>query len=98
MVVILMDTLNHGIKTPFSLLKFIAQIEAVGAVENIDEILNFKEVDGVMVGPYDISGSLKIPGQLDHPKVVAASKKVIQACKKYKTLWNSNHRTQSKKC
>ena len=33
-----------------------------------------------MIGPYDISGSLGVPGQLDHPEVINASIKVIKAC------------------
>lgn len=61
----------------------IAQIESIGAVERIDEILSFKELDGVMVGPYDISGSLGIPGQIEHKSVLEAGKRVIAACKRY---------------
>ena len=61
----------------------IVQIESIEGVENIDEILSFKEIDGAMIGPYDLSGSLGIPGQLEHPKVIEAGKKVIAACAKY---------------
>jgi len=63
---------------------FIIQVESIEAVENIDQLLAFEDVDGVMVGPYDISGSLGVPGQTSHPDVIKASKKVIAACKKYK--------------
>ena len=62
---------------------FMIQVESIEAVDKIDEILAFDEIDGVMIGPYDISGSLGVPGQLDHPKVIEASKKVIEACEKY---------------
>lgn len=62
---------------------FIVQVESISGVENIDEILSFKEIDAVMVGPYDISGSLGVPGQLEHPLVIEASKKVIDSCKKH---------------
>jgi 2-keto-3-deoxy-L-rhamnonate aldolase RhmA len=61
----------------------IAQIESIGAVERIDEILDYPELDGVMVGPYDISGSLGIPGQIEHQKVLDASKRVIAACQRH---------------
>lgn len=60
---------------------FIIQVESIMAVENIHELLQFDEVDGVMVGPYDISGSLGVPGQTSHPLVIEASRKVIDACK-----------------
>ena len=36
-----------------------------------------------MIGPYDISGSLGVPGQLDHPNVIEASIKVIESCRKF---------------
>lgn len=62
---------------------FIIQVESIEAVEKIDSLLEFDEVDGVMVGPYDISGSLGVPGKTNHPDVVKASKKVIEACEKY---------------
>lgn len=61
----------------------ILQIESITAVENIDSLLSFPEVDGVMIGPYDMSGSLGVPGQTTHPLVLEASKKVILACEKY---------------
>jgi len=61
----------------------ILQIESIQAVDNIDSLLSFKEVDGVMIGPYDMSGSLGVPGQTTHPLVLEASKKVILACEKY---------------
>ena len=58
------------------------QIESATAVDTIDEILAFDEVDGVMVGPYDMSGSLGVPGQTTHPKVLEATKRVVEACKR----------------
>ena len=37
-----------------------------------------------MIGPYDISGSLGVPGKLFDPKVKKSCLKVLNACKKYK--------------
>ena len=62
---------------------FIIQVESVQAVDNIEKLLVFDEVDAVMVGPMDISGSLGVPGQTSHPLVIEASKKVIAACEKF---------------
>jgi 2-keto-3-deoxy-L-rhamnonate aldolase RhmA len=59
------------------------QIESIKGVENIEALIKHEEVDGVMVGPLDISGSLGVPGQIDHPLVLEASKSVIDACKRY---------------
>lgn len=60
----------------------IIQIETVEGVENIDKLLASGEVDGAMVGPYDLSGSLGIPGQIDHPRVREAARHVVEACAK----------------
>ncbi len=62
---------------------FMLQVESIIGVDNIDQLLAFDEVDGVMVGPLDISGSLGVPGQTTHPLVIEASCKVIEACKRH---------------
>jgi len=61
----------------------IIQVESIEAVNNIDNLLSYDQIDGVMIGPYDISGSLGVPGETNHPKVIEASKKVINSCKKF---------------
>jgi len=58
----------------------IVQIESIEGVQNIEAILANDDVDGAMIGPYDLSGSLGIPGKLDHPSVMESAKKVIDAC------------------
>jgi 2-dehydro-3-deoxyglucarate aldolase len=42
-------------------------IEHIDAVADLDQIFACKEIDAVFVGPYDLSGSMGIPGQFDHP-------------------------------
>ena len=61
----------------------ICQIEHREAVENIDAILSVKGVDAVFIGPYDISGSYGIPGELNHPHVIEAEKRVLQAAQRH---------------
>ncbi len=62
---------------------FIPQIESKEAVENIDEIVSKTDLDAVMIGPYDLSGSYGVPGETNHPLVTSACDKVIEACRKY---------------
>ena len=57
----------------------IVQIEHKDAVANIDQILSVEGIDGTFIGPYDLSMSLGIPGQINHPDVVAAKKRVLDA-------------------
>lgn len=54
----------------------IVQIEHIKAVEHLGEILAVEGVDGFIVGPYDLSGSLGHPGAFEHPEVKAALAKV----------------------
>lgn len=57
----------------------IVQIEHKDAVANIEEILSVPGIDGTFIGPYDLSLSLGLPGQLNHPDMVAAKVKVRDA-------------------
>lgn len=61
----------------------IAQIEHIKAVENIHEILEVDGIDGTIIGPYDLSGSMGMPGEYNKKEVKEAIKKVELACKKY---------------
>lgn len=54
----------------------IAQIEHKDAVENVEAIASVAGVDALMIGPFDLSGSYGIPGQLDAPHVQAAITRV----------------------
>jgi 2-keto-3-deoxy-L-rhamnonate aldolase RhmA len=47
----------------------IVQIEHAQAVENLDAILGVPGIDGVFVGPYDLSSSLRRIGDVRHPEV-----------------------------
>ena len=58
----------------------IVQAEHVRAVENIDAIVRVPGVDAVLLGPYDLSASLGMMGQIDSPEVVAAIDRVTHAC------------------
>lgn len=52
-------------------------IEGTEAIENIDVLLKFKELDIVFVGLFDLSKSLGKPGQVNDPKVLNLLRKVV---------------------
>ena len=54
-------------------------IEDMAAVERIDEIAAVEGVDLLAVGPSDLSRSLGVSGQPDHPRLVAAIDRVREA-------------------
>lgn len=54
----------------------IAQIEHIEAVENLEAILNTEGIDGIIVGPYDLSASMGYPGEYHCDDVKAALKRV----------------------
>ena len=45
-----------------------AQIEHVNALPNLDAIFSHPRLDAYMVGPYDLSASMGLTGQFEHPK------------------------------
>lgn len=53
------------------------QIEHICGVEDIDAIVQVVGIDAILLGPMDLSGSMGLLGQLEHPEVVAAMDRVI---------------------
>jgi len=58
----------------------VVQAEHVDAVENIESIVKVPGIDGVLIGPYDLSASLGKMGELDDPIVVEAIDRVTSVC------------------
>ena len=56
------------------------QIESVAGVRNAEAIAAHLAVDAVVIGPYDLSGSFGLPGQIDSPQVVDAIARVQKVC------------------
>lgn len=58
----------------------VLQIETQRAVDARDELLSVPGIDAVMVGPVDLSISLGVPGDFQHPKMVDAMEKIRDSC------------------
>ncbi len=58
----------------------VLQIETQRAVDARDELLSIPGIDAVMVGPVDLSISLGVPGDFQHPKMVDAMEKIRDSC------------------
>ncbi|MDR1562806.1 MAG: aldolase [Dysgonamonadaceae bacterium] len=59
----------------------ILQVEGKEALDSLDEILAVEGLDILFVGPYDLSQSLGVPGQVSHPAVVSAIKSITERAK-----------------
>lgn len=64
----------------------VVQVEHIEAVRNIDEILGVPEIDGVFVGPYDLSASMGLAGQFAHPEYCRVLGEVQEACRRHKVI------------
>ncbi len=60
----------------------IAQVEGQKAIDALDEILDVQGIDILFIGPYDLSQSLGIPGQVTHAKVVEKMQEIAAAAQK----------------
>jgi 4-hydroxy-2-oxoheptanedioate aldolase len=56
----------------------ITQLEGKEAIENMEEILDVKGIDIIFIGPFDLSQSMGVPGQLEHPKVKEAMESIVK--------------------
>jgi len=62
----------------------IVQIEHVLGVENLKKILAVPGIDGIIIGPYDLSASIGIPGKLNDPKVEELVTKAVKTASEMK--------------
>jgi 2-dehydro-3-deoxyglucarate aldolase len=56
----------------------VVQIEHIDAVNNLKDILSVKGVDAFIIGPYDLSCSMGIPGEFDNPQFTDVMKNIIE--------------------
>jgi 4-hydroxy-2-oxoheptanedioate aldolase len=62
----------------------VVMVETPKAIVNVDAIAAVPGVDVVLVGTNDLAAEMGIPGDFANPKIAAAYKKIIAACKKHK--------------
>ena len=62
----------------------IANIESVPAIENLHEICSVAGLDAVLIGPHDLSCSLGIPEQYDHPRFDEAVQTIFRIAREHK--------------
>ena len=56
------------------------QCETRGCLEHIEEIVAMDGVDGVLIGPYDLSLGMGLGGNFDSPEFVKAVERIRRAC------------------
>jgi 4-hydroxy-2-oxoheptanedioate aldolase len=65
-------------------LMLIVQIESLEAIRDIEGIVCTSGVDGILIGPSDLSLAMGIPGRTSDPKLRKCVTKVIATCRRYK--------------
>ncbi|MBM4074778.1 MAG: hypothetical protein FJ267_03955 [Planctomycetes bacterium] len=55
----------------------VAQIETVSALNEIDQIVQIRGLDSLVIGPYDLSGSMGMLGEVHHPKILDAIRTIV---------------------
>jgi 2-dehydro-3-deoxyglucarate aldolase/4-hydroxy-2-oxoheptanedioate aldolase len=71
------------------------QIETKKALEAREELLSVPGLDAVMIGPADLSISLGVPGDFQHPKMVEAMEAIRDSCVRHKVAPGTQTRTVS---
>lgn len=74
---------DEYMKTGNDRLNLVVQIESKEGLEHIDDILSLDGIDMVASGKADLSQALGVPGQKDHPDVIAAENYIIEKAKQY---------------
>lgn len=61
----------------------IVQLETVKALENLEAIVSVPGVDVAWIGHYDLTVSMGIPAQFDHPRLLQAMDDLVDACNRH---------------
>lgn len=62
---------------------FVPMIESVPGVENLDAICAIPGVNAVFVGPNDLTVSMGIPNEYDHPDLIAMLKRIVDTADRH---------------
>jgi 4-hydroxy-2-oxoheptanedioate aldolase len=60
----------------------IIHIEGLEGISNLPEIVKVPGIDIIFLGPYDLSQSCGVPGQVDHPEVVLKMTEAVELARK----------------
>lgn len=77
------DPIADTVKSANEETLLIVQVETATGLENLEEIAAVPEIDVLWIGLYDLTSSLGIPGQMQHPLIQSAIDRVLAACKKF---------------
>lgn len=83
---------NYSSKDRFQYFKdaneavLVLQIEGQGGIDALPEILEVEGIDVIFIGPYDLSQSLGLVGQIDHPLVEEKMRQIVALCKQKNIL------------
>ena len=58
----------------------VVHVENAWAADHIDELLEIPGIDAIFCGPWDLSQSLGIPGEVEDERVAGRIEKVFKAC------------------
>lgn len=79
------DYAQHGLAQIFETANretlLFPQCETIGCLEHIEEIAAVEGIDGIFVGPFDLSVAMGIPLEFDNPGFKAALARILAACK-----------------
>jgi 2-dehydro-3-deoxyglucarate aldolase/4-hydroxy-2-oxoheptanedioate aldolase len=63
-------------------LMVIAMVETVSAIDDLDAIASTEGIDVLWIGHFDLTASMGIAGEFDHPRYAAALAAVVDACER----------------
>ncbi len=61
----------------------VVQIESVSALDNLDRIFSSGLVDAFIIGPFDLSASMGLPGQFEHPDFLETLDSITNTARKH---------------
>ena len=73
---------NHYIHNTSHQTELYIQIESEAALHHLDDMFS-QDIDGYMIGPYDLSASMGMPGDFSNQAFIKAEESILEKARKY---------------
>ena len=72
---------NRYIQNTSNQIELYIQIESEAALHHLDDMFS-QDIDGYMIGPYDLSASMGIPGDFSNKAFIKAEESILETARR----------------
>jgi len=91
-----LESVGKHVKTENKSTLIVVSLESKESLDNLEKIIEVPQIDVIYIGPYDLSQSLGVPGEVDNPKVLKSMENNIKKIRKARKIAGSFAKTTNR--